>query len=90
MAGGLCHPVSLAGGAGCGIADAAGGQDHRLRRVASLLPLHAPDDALLNIQPDCPVSDQTDPQRLEPPFQGSADVKGAVADGKHPIAPLCF
>ena len=35
-----------------------------------------------------PVPDQRDLQRLQPPLQSGADVKGPVTDGKHPIPPL--
>ena len=84
------HPVTVSGGAGGRIADAAGGQHHRLGRVVSPLPNNAADRAVLNLQGRRPVPEDLHLQGLQPPFQRGADVKRAVADGKHPVSPLGF
>ena len=84
------HPVTVSGGAGGRIADAAGGQHHRLSGIASPLPNNAADRAVLNLQGRRPVPEDLHLQGLQPPFQCGADVKRTVADRKHPIPPLGF
>ena len=84
------HPVTVSGGAGGRIADAAGSQHHRLSGIASPLPNNAAGHAVLDLQGRRPVPDDLHLQGLQPPFQRGADVKRAVADGKHPISPLGF
>ena len=84
------HPVTVPGGAGGRIADAAGGQHHRLSGIASPLPNNAADRAVLNLQGRRPVSEDLHFQGLQPPFQCGTDVERAVADRKHPIPPLSF
>ena len=84
------HPVTVSGGAGGRIADAAGGQHHRLSGIASPLPNNAAGRAVLNLQGRRPVPEDLHFQGLQPPFQCGTDVERAVADGKHPIPPLSF
>ena len=84
------HPVTVSGGAGGRIADAAGGQHHRLSGIAPPLPNNAADRAVLDLQGRRPVPEDLHLQGLQPPFQCGTDVERAVADGKHPIPPLSF
>ena len=84
------HPVTVPSGAGGRIADAAGGQHHRLSGIASLLPNNAADRAVLDLQGRRPVPEDLRLQGLQPPFQCGTDVERAVADRKHPIPPLSF
>ncbi|CAN4003011.1 Sorbitol dehydrogenase, partial [Dysosmobacter welbionis] len=82
------HSVPLSCGAGGGVTDAAGGKDYRPGRVCPPLSPDTCDGAGGDLQLRRPVPGQRDLQRLQPPLQSGADVKGPVTDGKHPIPPL--
>ena len=84
------HSVPLSCGAGGGVTDAAGGKDYRPGRVCPPLSPDTCDGAGGDLQLRRPVPDQRDLQRLQPPLQSGADVKGPVTDGKYPAAPFCF
>jgi len=60
------HAVAVAGGSGGGIADAAGGQHHRLRRVGILLTTDAGDSTFLCLDGNRPVMHPTYLQAVQP------------------------
>ena len=60
------HAVAVAGGSGGGIADAAGGQHHRLRRVGILLTTDAGDSTFLCLDGNRPVMRPTYLQAVQP------------------------
>ena len=82
------HFVAVAGGASTGIGHAAGGDDHRVGGIASLLPRHRRHMALRRLHRRGTVVDPADAQRLYFSLQGVGDVEGAVGHREHPVAPL--
>ena len=84
------HAVAVAGGSGGGIADTAGGQHHRLRRVGILLTTDAGDSTFLCLDGNRPVVRPVHLQAIQSVLQSTGYIEGAIRLGKDPVAPLRF
>ena len=86
VAQGRRQTVAVPGGAGGGIADAAGGQDHGVGGIGLPFPPDGPDGAVRRLDVHGPVMGPADTEGLQPPLQGGADVKSPVAHREDPAA----
>ena len=84
------HAVAFTGGAGGGIADAAGGQNDGLCGISSLFSVDAVDRSAPDVQRHGPVPAQNDFQGFQPPLQGAADVESPVGHREYPVSTLRF
>ena len=80
--------VAVPGAARGGIGHAAAGHDHRVRGVALRQALGPGDAPVLDEQRLRAVAHQPDAPAAQLLFQRAANIKGAVAHGVHPLAPL--
>ena len=86
----LCHGIAVTGGAGGGIGQAAGGQDHPAGRYGLLLGFYALHPALSRQDLPNPGSFHC---HIFPPqlsLQAVQNRNGFIRYREHPIAPLCF
>ena len=80
--------IAVAGAARRGIGNAAGGDDHRLRRIGRKPALDARKLPVAQDQRLGPIARQSDAEALQLALQRGADVEGAVGDGIDPLAAL--
>ena len=88
VAQGRRQAVAVPGGAGGRIADAAGGQDDRIRGIGLPFPPDGADRAVLHFNVQCPVVGPADLKGFQPLLQGGTDVKGPIRHREDPVPPL--